>query len=87
MVRVRYLCEEARSPVEKRLEVKDRAFLSIFTGCDITDEGNLELLLDEMVKHSEDRIAALNALKEKITEYEKALENSQVPNNEDSSSS
>ena len=72
--------------MEKRLAVKDRAFLSVFTGCDITDEGNLELLLDEMVAHSEDRVAALNTLKEKITEYEKALANSQVPRDEGSSS-
>jgi hypothetical protein len=72
--------------VEKRLEVKDRVFLSLFTGCDVTDEGNLESLLDEMVEHAEDRIETLNGLKKKIAEYELALANSQIPDDEGSSS-
>jgi hypothetical protein len=71
---------------EKRAEVDDRAFLSVFTGCDVTDGGNLEEVLDEVVGHSRERIAVLNSLREKVAAYEKALAESQNPEDEDVSS-
>ena len=83
---MRYLCDGMCNIVEERLQVDDRAFLSIFTGCDVTDSGDLGSVLDDMVAHSEERIAALNAIKEKIASYEKALANSKVPRPDDTSS-
>ena len=70
--------------MEKRAEVKDRAFLSVFTGCDVTSDGNLEELLDEMVTHADERISTLKLLKEKVAAYERALAESQVPQDDSS---
>ena len=61
-------------------EVEDGVFLSIFTGQDLTTEGNLEELLDGLVSQAYARVEDLNAVKDKLMAYEKALAESQVPN-------
>ena len=67
-------------------EVEDSVFLSIFTGQDLTTEGNLEELLDGLVSQAHARVDDLNAVKDKLMAYEKALAESQVPNDIESDS-
>ena len=67
-------------------EVEDSVFLSIFTGQDLTTEGNLEELLDGLVSQAYARVDDLNAVKDKIMTYEKVLAESQVPDDLDDDS-
>ena len=52
----------------------ERLYLSLITGCDVTEDRNLEEILDSLVASSKEMIAEANKVNEYVKEYEKSLQ-------------